>query len=434
MKTFYRLLFYLSLVSISRAESGDAGSEAQRARISLGEVTSIVLANNPAIQQALRKWGAAKARVTQEGAWDDLRVSGSSRAARFVDVAPNAFTDQMVSVEQSIPLTGKNLLRARVAAADAVAAFEQARREQLDVLATTRASYFRLANAYAQLELNRKNLVSLRQIAEVSRSRYEVGKANAAEPLAGEVEASKLLESEQDILRNISAEQSQLNVLMNRDAFAPLGQPEEIRITSLDVSMDDARALMLASRPEIKIAQAKIDMEKSRVDLSRRNWIPDPAIKVEAQRYNDSRQAASELDAGVSFTVPWVNPGKYSAAVREAKENLAAAEHGLDQTNAESLGLLRNALQKVHTAKHHVELFRDKLVPQARHAFEANQFAYETGKASFLEWITAQRNLRDLEGMGQQHVADYYAALAELEVVVGTDLNLFPSTTTKKKK
>jgi outer membrane protein TolC len=221
---------------------------------------------------------------------------------------------------------------------------------------------------------------------------------------------------------------------MNRDAFAPLGQPEEIRITSLDVSMDDARALMLASRPEIKIAQAKIDMEKSRVDLSRRNWIPDPAIKVEAQRYNDSRQAASELDAGVSFTVPWVNPGKYSAAVREAKENLAAAEHGLDQTNAESLGLLRNALQKVHTAKHHVELFRDKLVPQARQAFEANQFAYETGKASFLEWITAQRNLRDLEAMGQQHVADYYAALADLEAVVGTDLNLFPSTTTKKKK
>jgi outer membrane protein, heavy metal efflux system len=434
MKTFYRLLFYLTLVSISRAESGNAGPQAQHARISLGEVTSIVLTNNPAIQQALRKCGAAKARVTQEAAWDDLRVSSSSRAARFVDVAPNSFADQIVSVEQIIPLTGKNLLRARVAAADAVAAFEEARREQLDALAKTRASYFRLANAYAQLELNRKNLVSLRQIAEVSRSRYEVGKANAAEPLAGEVEASKPLESEQDILRNISAEQSQLNVLMNRDAFAALGQPEETKIKSTVPSMEQARALVLANRPEIKIAQAKIDMEKSRLDLARRNWIPDPAIKVEAQRYNDSRQAASELDAGVSFTVPWVNPGKYSAAVREAKENFAAAQHGFDQVNAESLGLLRDALQKVHTAKHHVELFREKLVPQARQAFEANQFAYETGTASFLEWITAQRNLRDLEAMGQEHVADYYAALAELEAVVGADLNLFPSTTIEKTK
>jgi len=397
-------------------------------------VTTAVLANNPAIQQALKKWAAAKERVTQEAAWDDLKVSGSSRAARFVDVAPNSFTDQMASVEQIIPLTGKNLVRARIAAADAVEAFERARREQLDVLAKARASYFRLLNATAQLELNRRNLVSLRQIADVSRSRYEVGKANAAEPLVGEVEASKLLESQQDILRNISAEQSQLNVLMNRDAFAPLGRPDETNIKALNISMMQAREIALANRPEIKIAQARIDMEKSRLGLARRNWIPDPAIKVEAQRYNDSGQAASEVDAGVSFTVPWVNPGKYSAAVREAKENLAAAQHEFDRANAESLGALRDALEKVHTTKHHVDLFQDKLVPQARQAFEANQFAYETGKATFLEWITAQRNLRDLEAMGQQHIADYYAALAELEAVVGADLKLFPSTKTKEAK
>jgi cobalt-zinc-cadmium efflux system outer membrane protein len=435
MKTIYRLLFYLALTSILRAEeSGDSEPRAQRARISLREVTSVVLANNPAIHQSLRKWGAAKARVTQEAAWDDLKVSGNSRAARFVDVAPNAFTDQMASVEQVIPLTGKNLVRARIAAADAVAAFEQARREQLDVLAKTRAAYFRLVNAHAQLELNRKNLVSLRQIAEVSRSRYEVGKSNAAEPLGAEVEASKLLESEQDILRNISAEQSQLNVLMNRDAFAPLGQPEETQIKSLHISMEQSRELAVANRPEIKIAQVKVDMERSRLDLSRRNWIPDPAIKVEAQRYNDSAQAASELDAGVSFTLPWVNPGKYSAAVREAKENLAAAQHEFERTNAESLGALRDALEKVHTARHHVDLFRDKLVPQARQAFEANQFAYETGKASFLDWVTAQRNLRDLEAMAQQDVADYHTALAELEAVIGADLNLFPSSKAKETK
>jgi outer membrane protein TolC len=435
MKTIYRLLFYLALTSIIRAEEPATGwTEAQRTRISLGEVTRAVLENNPAIQQSLRKWGAAKARVTQEAAWDDLKISGTSRAARFVDVAPNAFADQMLAVEQVIPLTGKNLLRARIAGADAIAAFEQARREQLNVIAKTRGSYFRLLNAYAQLELNRKNLVSLRQIAEVSRSRYEVGQANAADALGGEVEASKLLESEQDILRNISAEQSQLNVLMNRDAFASLGPPEETQIKSLHISMEQSRELAVANRPEIKVAQAKIAIEKSRLDLARRNWIPDPAIKVEAQRYNDSAQAASEVDAGVSFTVPWVNPGKYSAAVREAKENLAAAQHAFEQTNAESLGALRDALEKVHTTKHHAELFGEKLVPQARQAFEANQFAYETGKASFLEWITAQRNLRDLEAMGQQHIADYYVALAELEAVIGTDLNLFPSSKTKEAK
>src|SRR5207244_7886003 len=227
--TFLTLLLTTLIIRAKSAPESAAAENASSSRISLLEATSMVLANNPAIQQALRKWNAAKARVTQEAAWDDLRVSGSSRAARFVDVAPNAFTDQIVSVEQAIPITGKNLLRARAAAADSVAIFEQARREQLDVLAKARSSYFRLANAYSQLELNRKNLVSLRQIAEVSRSRYEVGKANAAEPLAGEVEASKLLESEQDILRNIRAEESEIRVLMNWVAFGAIGQQEQTK-------------------------------------------------------------------------------------------------------------------------------------------------------------------------------------------------------------
>src|SRR5437773_10907468 len=151
MKTFYRLLFYLSLVSISRAESGDAASEAQRARISLGEVTSIVLANTPAIKQAENRWRAARERVRQANAWDDPRIGGESRVRRFVDVPPNAFMDQTLIIEQLIPITGKNVVRGRVAAAEALSIFEEVRRAQLDVIAKSRSAFFRLANAYDQL-------------------------------------------------------------------------------------------------------------------------------------------------------------------------------------------------------------------------------------------------------------------------------------------
>jgi outer membrane protein TolC len=428
MKTTTLLFLTLtSTISLTAGPMPGDSSDAS-ARLSLSEVTSIVLERNPAIQQALRRWQAARQRVPQAAAWDDLTVKGDSRVARFVDVPPQSFTDQVLSIEQAVPITGKNLTRARIASAETVAAFERARREQLDVLAKARSSFFRLANEQAQLELNRRNLTSLHQLAEVSRSRYEVGKANAADALAAELEASKLQESEADIVRNISNEQSQLNVLMNRDAFAPLGPPRDTPLPGADVSMEQARTRMLANRPEIKMARARIDAAKSQLDLARRNWIPDPALTVQAQRYNDSAKAASELDAGVSFTVPWVNPGKYSAAIREARENFAAEQQAFEQTNAESLGALRDALQKAHTAKHHVELFRDKLVPQAQQAFEANQFSYESGKATFLDWITAQRNLRDVQAMAQQHIADYQVALAELEAVVGADLNIFPST------
>src|SRR5260370_26771345 len=94
---------------------------------------------------------------------------------------------------------------------------------------------------------------------------------------------------------------------MNRDAFAAIGAPEETSPTMPELSASRLRPLLLEHRPEIKMADAKIDMEKSKVQLARREWIPDPALTGKAQRYNDAAQPVRELDSGVSFSVPSVN-------------------------------------------------------------------------------------------------------------------------------
>jgi cobalt-zinc-cadmium efflux system outer membrane protein len=342
-------------------------------------------------------------------------------------VPPNAFMDQTLAIEQLIPVTGKNLVRGRAAAAEALSVFEETRRVQLDVIAKARATYFQLANAYDQLDINSENLTSLKQIADISRSRYEAGLESAANVLIAETDYSKLLEARRDLERNLSDAQSQLNTLMNRDAFALLGPPSGAIISEASLSTSSLHAITLAQRPEVQMARAKIDAEKSKLQLAHRAWIPDPALMVKGQRYNDAAEAVSELDAGVSFTIPWMNPGKYSAGVREARANLAAAEQGLDREQKEALRLLRDQLAKIETFHHHVELFQDKLVPQAQQAFEATQLSYESGKTTFLDWITAQRNLRDIEAMGREHLAHYQIAVAELEAVIGAQLYAAPN-------
>src|SRR5262252_772579 len=209
---------------------------------------------------------------------------------------------------------------------------------------------------------------------------------------------------------------------MNRDAFAPVGVPLMATVDHAHLSASRLQSITLAQRPEVQMAVAKINGEKSKLQLAHRAWIPDPAIAIKGQRYNDAAEAVSELDAGLSFTVPWVNPSKYSAGVREARANLAAAERGLDREQKEALRLLRDQLTKMETFHHHVELFGDKLVPQSREAFEATRLSYESGKATFLDWISGQRNLRDLEAMERDHLAHYQMAVAELEAVIGADI------------
>src|SRR6059058_4228822 len=119
------LATFLLLRSQIAADGGEDGAASRG--LSLAEVTRRVLENNPAIKEAENRWYAAIHRVRQAYAWDESRVR------RFVDVPPNAFTDQTLSIEQLIPITGKNMVRGRIAAAEAFSAFQEARRAQPDV-------------------------------------------------------------------------------------------------------------------------------------------------------------------------------------------------------------------------------------------------------------------------------------------------------------
>ena len=435
MKTTYLLLLNLILALTFRtAQAGDNDGAVRESRLSLDEVTNVVLANNPAIKAAQEKWQAMKARVPQAAAWEDLRAQARSRAARYVSIPPNAFTDQSFVLQQEVPISGKNLSRARAATAEAGAAFEDFRRTELDVLSRARAAFHRLANEYAQLEVNQRNVDLLNQFAEVSRQRYEVGNASQGDVLTAQTDAAKLLEAQSDIFRRISDAQSQLNVLMNRPAQPPLAQPSQIPFQPPNFSLQALQTVALSARPEMQRAQNRVEAERFRVELANRQWFPDPTLDVQAQRYNEAGQAVSELDVGVSIGLPFLNPRKYSATVTEARRNFESAQHELEATRTETLGLVRDQLKKIETAAHHYELYSDKILPLARQAVQSNRVAYETSSANFLELITAQRVLQDVESAHVNHLADYQVAVAELGAIVGIEDWLPPKNFTERRK
>lgn len=390
----------------------------------------VALAANPSVTAARARWEAMKARVPQAAAWEDLSVSFQTRVGRFVDVPSDAFTDHMLTIEQKAPLNGKNISRAREAGADAVAAYEQVRRAELDVRAGVETAYWRLASAAAQLEVNRRNETLLAQAAGLSRARYEAGTQTQGDVLAATVERARLVEARADLERLRDDAQSALNVLLNRPARTPVGE-----LPSLGAEPDRhvhlpapsrLDALALSCRPEVRIAQKRIEAAGARLELSQRSWLPDPALRLSAQQYNAASRAISEVDIGITFTVPWLNPQKYRAENREARAGLTQKTAELAQLRAETLGLVRDGLTKLETYHHHYEVYRDEILPLARQGVTASRTGYESAKSNFSDLIAAERTLREAEAESQMHLADYHIAVAELAAIVGIDLNAFP--------
>ena len=392
--------------------------------LSLSEVVASVLEHNPMIQSSQAKWKASAQRVPQAAAWEDPKLGFSTVFGRFVSVPPNSFMDQSLGIEQMIPVSGKNRSKGRAAAAEALESFEEARRQQLDVVAKAKSSYYQLASLYQLLDLNKADEQSLLQSRDATQAKFEVGTQTQADLLLADNERQKVVEARRDLEQQISNEQSNLNVLMNRDPFAPLGRPSALPENSTMPSPDKLRQVLLTNRPEIRGAQAMLTSAKAKLELAKREWIPDPTVSFEGERYNDASQAVSQVGGGVSISLPWLNGKKYRAEEEEARSGVDAAENELISAQTEGLGLLRNQLQKIETLHHHIELYRGNLLPTARQTVTSYQADYETDKTTLLMLLSAQRSLFDLETMYAQHLADYQTALAELDALVGSDQNV----------
>jgi outer membrane protein, heavy metal efflux system len=410
-------------IAVLAQEPTSKARQTKAGQLTLKGAVEAAMENNPAIKTARAKWESARQRIPQAAAWDDPKLTVNSLLGRFVDVSRNGFMDQAVTVEQMIPLTGKNRSKERIAAAEAVASFEDFRRQQLDVTSKTKASYFRLANIYLLLDLNDQQEAALAQTLDATKAKFEVGTQSQADYLTAQVERQKIIETRRDLEEKLSDEQTKLKVLMNRDPFASLGRPTVNEPQPQDLSPDRLRRLTLANRPEIRQAQSMVIAASEKVQLAKREWIPDPSVSLQAQHYNAGRQAISEINAGVSIGLPWFNSKKYRAGEHEAQSDFLAAQTTLERAQTEALGMLRDQLQKIQTMHHHIELYRDQLLPSARQTVSSYQADYETNKTTLIQILTAENNLRELENMYNQDLTDYRVAIAELESLVGADLN-----------
>ena len=385
--------------------------------LTLDAVIAEVLARHPAIKASQANAQALAARARQEGAWADPRVGVDverSDTTRFF-----TYTDNEWMVAQELPLSGKNRRRAKAASAEADAAKAETDRRRLDLARDAAVAFHNFANAQAQIELNDRNDALLRQFVEISRIKYEAGTRMQSDVLMAETEALKNQEARRDLVQQLAEAQFRLNVLMDRPPATPLGRAAPPGLPALDYEAETAERHALLHRPELRVANHRIAAAKARQDVAKRAWIPDPELRVEARQFNGNGARIQEYDTGIFFNFPWFNRGKYKAGIEEAKKNRESAEYELAALENETRGLARVHAKRIETLHHHYVLFRDKIAPLARQSVEAARISYNNDKATFLELITAQRTVQEVEAMTSQHLTDYSIAVAEFEAMTG---------------
>lgn len=381
------------------------------------EVIAAVLRNNPSIKSARANWEAMKQRVPQARAWDDTMAEVAFEGVGSTMMDNASGVEWMLS--QSLPVSGKNLSRSRAADAEARVEFEMLRRIELEKVNQARMAFFRLANGFLQMEINDKNRELTHQFAEISRVKYEAGLKTESDIFLAQTEEARLDETEANIRRDISDQQTLLNVLMNRSADASIKvKPIEFHETSFSHEKIEREALSL--RPEILVANHRMDAGNAKLQLARREWIPDPQLWVKIHNYHN-QNPPNQYDTGILFSIPWINYHKYAAGINETRSGFERAQQDRETARIEALGMARNQLRKIDTFARNYVLFRDKVVPLARKTVEASRASYESDKIGFIELISARRDLQNAESTMTEHLMNHEIAVAELDSLIGRE-------------
>jgi outer membrane protein TolC len=252
----------------------------------------------------------------------------------------------------------------------------------------------------------------------VAIGRYDAGLAPQLEPIQAEVEAAHLAHREVVLETQRRTIAAQLNALLHRGPRAPLPPPPaEPAPPPPPEGIDQALAAALESaRPELAAQRAEIAARRAAVALEQLAFYP--GFEVMASYNSMWDMPEHQWMAGVGVNLP-IRRQRVRAAVAAAEAELAAAESELARLEDEVRAEVEVAAETLREALHVVHLYRNRVLPAARDQIAAARAGFETGSASMLALIEAERSLRAAELDHDEALADALSRRAELDRALG---------------
>jgi outer membrane protein TolC len=415
---FRKLCLWLSLAPLALAQQGPGGATTQLSgELHLEDVVREVLAASPALGRAATLVAAQRAHVPQVGVLPDptLTVSWMGNAVPFEvqDNDPSSYRG--LSVMQMVPLGGKRGLQREVARRDVAVEEVSESAARRTLVTEARAAFFDYFYYGVALEITARNQKRLEQLAEITESRYRVGKAMQQDVLRARLEISMLLQRTAALRQQKLTAAARLNTLMGRPAGAALAvaaEPARSSLPAIDAlaPVAEANDLMLAREARVG------ERESAALALSRKNGTPDLSIG-----YMFEQRTGSPEMYGMQFTVnlPGFHRERLRQEIAEGELRVRATKQGAEARRLTLSYELQQAYSAAETAKQMVDLYEQAILPQAELARDSAQASYTVGSVDFLTVLTSYTAIYSYELDSYRQRADYEIAIARIHGLTG---------------
>jgi cobalt-zinc-cadmium efflux system outer membrane protein len=413
------------------AGDGKAALDALAHPYSLETLETLALIRNPRIQAAQDDVRAAIDTYSQVMALDDiLRQYSAFTAEIMTDVGPVKGKETMRTL---FPFPGVLSLKGEIVNQSAREAFEQLEITLKTVVTDVRKAYWNLLYLGKAEGISREVLDLYRHLEQVAASRYETGSTSYQDVIKVRIRREILEEDLKTLIEKKQNLKSQILALLNLPPEARLSRPKDRNPPDAVPPLDSLYGLARQHRQELKRMRVRVGKMEWLIELAETKILPQytlglsfyediTAIRVSMSARKADFPVSTRAERGAGLPLkPWY--GIDDAYIRETRQKLNALKKELEDAEATTDLLVREAWYHLDLAKREERLYRNDVLRLAKDALDVSTRGYEAGNVSFADVIGSYGSYLDLKLSAERKLSDMGVAWADLEMVVGSPLS-----------
>ena len=373
--------------------------------LSLDDLVSMSLAQNPALAQAGLEIDAAKGQIRQAQLYPNptVMVSGEEMGR-----AGGIITAPMVS--QEIITAGKRRLDIAIASRKYDQATIGLIRQRFQLISAVRQGYFEVLAVQQRVAA----LASLEQIAtksyENTQRLLEAKQVALLDSLQVQLELNRVQAELEASKREQTAAWRRMVATMGLPHLAetPLVGSLESPLPTYD--FEASKAYLIEHHPEVGIAQVGIDHAQLQLRRNEVQAMPNVTVGAGYMKNNNDREDQWRFQVAVPFPLFNRNQGK----VITARADLGKSMHEVSRVQNDLVGRLATAFGSYAAAKERVDKYRKVILPIAQQANKIAFDAYKGGQFEYLRVLQSQRALQEANLEYVRSLGDAWRAAAEV--------------------
>jgi outer membrane protein TolC len=398
-----------------------AGLRAQEKPLRLDDLLNLALERNPKIKSVGLEAAAASFRIPQFKTLPDPMFGLTLKNMGFpgFTIGQEVMSGIGLSFSQAIPFPGKLRLKGEIAE-KAFARKEEVRNATvLSVFKEVKTLYFELYSLQKSLIILGEQKALLRKAAELTETKYAVGNGVQSDVLKARVEISRMDEMIIPMTEMIKSLSARLNLLLDSPPDTPLGMPQDQNVDHLPVSLEDLKATAQENSPLLKEASLMVEEGGKMVDLANKELSPNFVIGG-GWEYKGRLPSMYEIMIGVE--VPLYKKTKQSKMLEESLALHQSSKSGLASAKNDVASMVTEEYLKAKSAETLIQLYKEKIIPQASLTVESSLANYQVNKTDFLALLADINTHFSYQLAYYKELAGLWSSIAALEEYSAKDI------------